>query len=223
MEYFKLKSAIEDQIVGVYPQSIKMTDDYFVRRSDSIWEMDIHSKIPPNLDGIQLVKHARATDLLSVVPISPIFGLVISEEGKEVLQNFNAPPHRFFEVKVYDHQKNETQKNYFLFRLLDFQNESISFERSKFMVSTKEKIQTLAIRTAADLKNLSPELCMDMYPKLISLRSDFQFDIFYFDKIGGYFVSERLKNAVESAGLTGMRFELPEFPILQEDKVTAPN
>lgn len=227
MKYFRLECEYKKEIVGPYPQSEGMAEYYQYDSTNSIRNLNYDNDFEPNLDAIQLVKAAKLTDRLSVVVIGSLIGIIISKEVKSLLKNYELPKHQFFRAKVLNHQRQEVkEKQYFLFRILEHQNQHINFDKSEFYIREWGGVDlgTIDITKAQDLEVSSMEMGLGVgqfvTPRFITLYPEAQFDIFSFRRFAGFFVSERLKNAIEAAGLTGMRFEPPEFAILQKDQAT---
>lgn len=223
MKYFSLENEYRKEFVGSCPQSEGMADYYNYRKEDSVWNIYYDNPIVPNLDAIKLVKDAKLTDMLSVEVISRMAGKIVSEKFKDQALEFSLPKHHFYEAKVVDYLNSPViERKYFLFRLLEYQNQYINFDRSEFYIHRRGigEIDSITIHRTEDLEKSPKEQGLGVgqfiKPKFISLRQEKALDIFSFRRIAGFFVSERLKNAIESAGLTGMRFEEPDFPILQE-------
>lgn len=223
MKYYRLENEYRKEIVGPYPQSEGMADDYNYQKENSVWNIYYDNPIVPDLDAIKLTKGANLTDMLSVVSISRMAGKIVSEKFRDLTLEFSLPQHQFYEAKVVDYKNSLiTEKKYFLFRLLEYQNRCINFDRSEFFIYQRGvgEIDSITIYGVEDLEKSPGDDGLGVgefiKPRFISLELEKTFDIFSFRHIAGFFVSERLKNAIESVGLTGMRFEELEFPILQE-------
>ena len=223
MKYYSLKHEFLKAGSGSYPQSEGMTDNYPYNREDSVWNINYDTELVPNLDAIRLVQGAKLLDMLSSVVISEMIGKIVSENFKELLHNFRLPAHRFFEAKVINCRKREIrEQQYYLFRVLEHQNQYIDFDKSEFYVHRRGvgEVNTINIGTANDLEKTPEEqgLGIGQYikPKFITLFPEVDYDIFSFRRFAGFFVSERLKTAVENQGLTGIKFEPADFILQQE-------
>lgn len=223
MKFYGLEHAITKEAVGPYPQSERMADHYYYKGSNSIRNLNYDNHFIPDLDAIQLVRGAKLTDLLSVVVISPMEGKIISKEFKDLLGNFDLPKHAFYKARVINSKNQEVlEKQYFLFRVLEHQNQHINFDRSEFYIKEwgEGEVAAIDIHNAEDLEISSKERGLKagqfVTPRFITLLPDVAFDIFSFRRFAGFFISERLKTAIEQSGLTGIRFEFAPFIIQQE-------
>lgn len=222
MKFFSLEHEYLDEIIGPCPQSEGMSDYYDYKKQNSIRNLGYDKSGTPDLDAIKLVKGARLADLLSVALIPSLAGKIVSNDLKSLLLNFKLPSHHFFEAKVVDHLNLPlNQQAYYLFRVSEHQNQYINFDRSEFYIHRRGvgKIDSINIQCAEDLEKSPREQGLEaghwVAPLFITLYPEAQFDIFCFRRFADFFVSENLKNAIESASLTGMRFAEPDFPIIQ--------
>lgn len=223
MKYFLLDHSIAEEEVGPYPQSTGMANDYPYKEKDSVWKIDYDTTIAPNLNSIKLEKSAVLTDLLSSVVINDMIGKIVSEGLKNLLEQFELPGHRFFEANVIDHKNRPvTSKKYYLFRLLEHQNRYIDFDKSEFYVHRigNGEVRRFEAERAEDFEGSTADLGIGEHikPKFICLLPDARYDIFSFRRFSGFFVSERLKVAIETACLTGIHFESADF-IMQKDVI----
>lgn len=223
MKYFLLDHSIAEDEVGPYPQSAGMANDYPYKEKGSVWNIDYDTTIAPNLNSIKLEKGAVLTDLLSVVVINDMIGKIVSEDLKNLLEQFELPAHRFFEANVIDYKNRPiTNKKYYLFRLFEHQNRNIDFDKSEFYVHRigNGEVRRFEAERAEDFEGPTVNLDIGEHikPKIISLLPDARYDIFSFRRFSGFYVSKRLKMAIETAGLTGIHFESADF-IVEKDVV----
>ena len=221
MKYYRLEREFRSEILGASAQSETMTEDYPYNAENSVWNLGYDKDLVPNLDAIQLVKNAKLTDLLSCVTIPSFTGIVVSEAFKKVLERFNLPQHRFFPARVVNSRGNDVEYQYYLFRVVEYQNQCIDFDKSEFCFYDGNDLGDVEIQRAQDIEDVLDAgglgVGVGIFPRFITLFPKAQYDIFSFRRFAGYHVSERLKNAIDSVGLTGIRFEKPSFPILQEE------
>lgn len=228
MKYYSLEHEIHKEVIGPYPQSEGMAEYYPYKREDSIRFLGYENNFVPNLDAIQLSRGAKLTDMLSVVVINKLAGKILSERFKMLLQSFHLPKHCFFKAKVISYKKETiSDPQYYLFRLLEHQNKFINFDKSEFYIHRrgKGKIADIHICKESDLDQSPEELGLGsgqfIRPEFITLFSEADFDIFCFKHFAGFFISERLKTAIEQSGLTGIRFEPAPFLLQDELSVSA--
>ncbi|MDR1545038.1 MAG: hypothetical protein LBS50_11685, partial [Prevotellaceae bacterium] len=169
----------------------------------------------PDLSGFKLVRGAKLTDFLSGGQISN--SLTISPKVKFVFEQFNLCPHRFYNMTIL--YKKEPQ-NYFMFHYLSNFSDFVDYKKSTFVedfllngtgenveVNSKEE---LFIRKE-EVKQKYGKIIYSVTGKSIVMNKEFSnmqldfFEILIADNNGAY-VSERLKNAIEGNGLTGVEF-----------------
>ncbi|CAL2082648.1 conserved protein of unknown function [Tenacibaculum sp. 190524A02b] len=213
MKYFELKNSTNIKEVGKLPQS---EDGYFgdVQQSFIPFEglIDFDFKLPePKLE-----KKAKQTSFLNVIITSGKF-LVIDDDFLNFLKDFNIGEYQSWKIKIY--QEKELIEKYNLFFLNDIkQSDYIDYTKSKFykgkffdyenkgeiveiinyqdflekreaVKNEKNKLHLLDEKIVFDLRRVKE----DMFKIMNSPRS-------------GYYISERLKEAIEAKGLTGMSF-----------------
>ena len=107
-------------------------------------------------------------------------------------------------------------EGYSLYLLFDRANKFIDFNKSTFQSyiwKGNEKICTdISFDTKEDLDrywqdSLDKTGITRLEPIRIILQSGFDYDLFILEKFPGYYCSEKLKNALESMGVTGVKFE----------------
>lgn len=101
----------------------------------------------------------------------------------------------------------------------------IDFSRSSFYVhgTGKGKIRDIEIKNKSDFyaTRKSPKTPQSLgigetlKPEHISIRKSMDYDLFRFDRLGGFFLNEKLKQAIESAGITDVSFEEAPYLVLE--------
>ena len=150
----------------------------------------------------------------------------ISKKFKDILERYNQPEHRFYNAKVLFQKK---KYSYFVWRVLSRKYEEyIDFDKTVYnnlSFSRKllqEKLVIKQFRSDKEVRTYSKaEWDYDWnYERLVMKPSFKDLDYCYVYKLGdGNIVSERLKTAIEEAGLTGIRFEPVPIPIEFSDEV----
>lgn len=227
MKYFIMEESLNEKIIGSdFPQVYKFIKGYDEDAPDALFSLykykDTFPDYIPNLDGVMLAGYAKLTDFVSN-GFSP-FLLIMNEKAKDILGQFHLCPHKFYSLGLY---RRKIKNDYFLFHyhsnysdFVDYQktsfreHHSFRFQSDPFFVSSKEEFweKRKAIKTE---KGISCGIRGDR----IVMNKDFdhELDFFVISILdANTYVSERLKNAIETAGLTGWEFT-PATNLIVED------
>lgn len=234
MKYYSLKSEISPLVVGVPKgerQIDKMIDSYNLNAPNSVRHIKDTSLIldfEPNLHAQILKEKANATDMISSMRINSIVAKIFSDRFIQFLKQFNIPEFKIYHAPIVKFVKGreEWYNSYFMFMLVETANTHINFEKSDFVfkpIVYDPKLEWVATNID-DYKDLQKKLIPKpfikgttrLYGKKIVLKKHMNFDIIRLQLLGGYFVSENLKEAIEKEGFTGMYFE--EAPNIVKDK-----
>lgn len=242
--YYTLETRCDDEVVGHATTQIDYLDSYYAFKLSPLEFVTI-----PLLKA-KLNRKAKMTDVMTEGCIS-VCGLMISEKMKLLFDQFNIiPQHKYYPIEV--STKSGIFSYYFL-QLInkDFVNKSIDFQRTTFYwsnISLTKTYGTVKVNSRDDIikqKKACSDINKFIKAKQVVASKDFDanLDIFSLDLItanGGIIISERLKNAIEANGLTGMHIiplpdlfaneeeikpveEMPEVIVSQtESKVMAP-
>lgn len=212
MQYYLIKTSIEKTIIGPeYPQIQTMGGNVNRDAPNSLYNV-YSNEFPsfvPNLNYFILHKNANLTDVLSAAMIS--YGFIVNNKVKNILEQFNLPPHIFYSATVEHNGK--FYDNYFWFfftgDILDF----IDYDRTKFYITdmVDNKIEDCKnINSVISFKNLKEILPddRDINSDLIFLKKS-TLDNYDLIKIpfGNYrsYVSEKLFNKL-NIDITGFSF-----------------
>jgi hypothetical protein len=225
MNYYVLKSSANPSKIGRrFPQVEKIVDReaYPFESAQSISKFNPWGRLPDDLvvPEYELHSSAKLTDLISSGGQHSDI-LIISEKSHDLIKGFDLPPYQSYETKIY--AKNEPYI-YYVFFIPQNSYELIDFEKSEFalypMNAMKIRHKSLNINSIADY-----EKCIKEHPFLVKenparlkvaidklvLIDDIPFDLFRIigpiSTMYSYFVSERLKTAMEENKCTGMDFE----------------
>jgi hypothetical protein len=164
---------------GVFPAHQTMGRGYDYDAPNSVHKLpfDKLADFEPNFHTVKIHGNAKLFDLLSSVPIRHC-GLLISEKFRELLQGFRLPKHRLYPLPAT--YRNKPLSGYYWLHL----------PQPEFDLSAAP-----TIAAAEDLIRAHPEIAeLD----LVALYRPVRF--------GYFFVSERLRTAIEKIGLRGIRF-----------------
>ena len=166
----------------------------------------------PDLDGFKLQTGARLTDFVTTgIGLFPL----VTPKCKAVMEQLTLLPHRFYPAGLY--KRNIRYDYYFFFYLLWCYPAFVDYKKTTFYKKLDPEKKPLAIGTRYDFikyKRQNPYIKTDQVVLLKSFNKELDmFDLspIFLDMV----VSERFKNAIEEAGLTGQSFKpLPEDTIV---------
>lgn len=229
MKYCKVRGVSDPAIVGVrdgmYQAEIQrdkytVKDDYDTLMElydwKTYWKNDRFPTRQLTVEYCEMRRHARLTDFLYFHPYLIGCHFMISEKALKVLTAFELPEHRFFPVKVYNQQNELVDDRYHVlctyvydFDIIDFSNTSF-YTGSAILGKKPAEINTLDEYMA--VSKLDPFVGIEKG----QLTSIIPPNLDLFDsKITGLFVSERLKEKIESERLSGISFPTQHVPVLE--------
>lgn len=211
MNYYRIEESTDLKIIGTYPQAQKANHLVPVDNPLHLWKArkigikwDDNISIPEPI----LMKKARLTDLVSSVVTGG--NLIISNKLKEIITQANNNCIQFMQVAVI---YNEKKISYWILNPISFGFENIDFANTEIWLETygNTKISQIPIN---DMEQFDEAKVKYKLPERISiarieLKKEVKNDLFVLRHTvsgSGYFVSEKLKNEIEEAGCTGIRF-----------------
>lgn len=219
MKYFKLTFSAKLKEVGKIPQS-EWGDFGDIQQGIIPWEgrIDVDFKLPEPI----LEKKAKLISLLDVAFIGLPF-LVINDNFLAFLKSFNIGNYQDWKIKTW--QNKQLITNYNLFLMNDTkQDVYIDFSNSEFYSKKLGDWDNSSIQQAVLVndyeeyvfkqKELRKDKLLLLHHKVTLNLSKAHEDMFRITNVSpnGYFVSEKLKNAIEENGFTGVEFiELSEL------------
>ena len=233
--YYTLETRCDDDVVG---HALFQMD--YINSNDAFKITPVEFVTIPLLKA-KLNRRAKLTDVMDGGCIAAC-GLVISERMKQLFDQFNIiPQHKYYPIEV--SSKSGVFSYYYLqLRNDEFVDKNIDFQKTTFYWSDlylTETYGTVEVSSIEDLRKqrrACPDINRFIKAKQVVASKDFDagLDVFSLDFItanGGLIISERLKNAIEANGLTGMHIiPLPDLFANGEDikpaddmpKVTVP-
>ncbi|WP_064966320.1 hypothetical protein [Tenacibaculum ovolyticum] len=214
MKYYKLISSSNIKEVGKIPQS----EDCIIgdlRQEFIPWEgeIDFDFKLPePNLE-----KKSKQTSYIDVVAIHPYRFLVIDDILLAFLKNYNIGNHQNWKINTW-YNKKELIEKYNLFLLSDTkQDKYIDFSRSEFYSKKMTDWDNSNVQKPIFVKDYKEYVFQkeSLGDEYVLLHKNVTLDLsktnedmfrFFNAPLGGYFVSEKLKNDIEKNDFTGMEF-----------------
>jgi hypothetical protein len=209
-EFYIIKPAVNTKETGsAYPQ-VGLSLNYDKNNQNSIRNLKSFElpNFQPNFNYFELNTKANLTDLLSASMMQ--YGLMISENLKSLITEFNLQEYQTFEVPVYS-TKNTHQYYWLHFGKTDvlsninflksnFAIYEFGFKKDNITIESYEHYQS-TLSSISSMSNIKAEL--------ISINSAPNYDLFVIPFIDGLiYVSNNLKSAIEQSKLTGVDIKL---------------
>jgi hypothetical protein len=206
---------------GGYPQNQTMGKDYDYRASDSVHNLlpDQFADFEPNFHDIILMNGSALTDLISSAPIT-WYIKIVSDKLLTILTSFNLPPHRVYKVELV--QKEQRIAGYNVLHILepDHYLDEVDYPKSKIWIReliSKKPIELLKVKSGSELLAADkraaalPETSLTWAEDLVMKDEFYQnYDLFSLPRLTfplGFYVTENLKNKIESEKCTGVRLD----------------
>jgi hypothetical protein len=214
MKYYKLSGSSEPKIIGVRNgvhqgeikwkkfknrNSEKEMINYFIQRMTK--SLDNIEDISFEIEYVEAYKMAKMTDFFMFTPALYGINFFVSEKVRDLLSNYNMPVHTFLPVNIY---QNEKLYKYWALYIPQFYNhEYLVFNECVFNQGYILAEDLVSYETYEEYKK-SP--VHNTTEKLVfSNKINKHLDLFDTSFIGHtYVISERLKQAIEDAGITGL-------------------
>lgn len=218
MKYYNLKLSSDPKVIGVnngitqveikenlYPDKIMYLNiqDFFSgvdywQKGKTIPDFPIHIHA-------QVLTRAKLTDFLQFSPYLITCPFLMSQRVLNVFNQFKVQNYFTYPVTIYSKDYTVLSKSYYLFCCPYLDYSVFDFEQSSFYTGSHLRgKKPLYFKNVSDyvdyLKTVSP------FVKASKLKLSAAFDttLDYFSaRIGGYFISEGLKDAIEILGFTG--------------------
>ena len=225
MKYYRLKLSSEPKIIGVkngiyqveidkkkyaspkyYDRLLNFfsSQGWFEKEQTPNFEVHIHAN---------MLKSAIMTDFLQFSPALMACDFLVNNRVLDVFRNFNIQNHMLFPVTIYQGNK-VIDENYSLFFLPYLDYDIIDFPKSTFFSGNRilgkqhHQFENLTqFRTA--LKEISPLIGVEILH--LNEKFDKKLDLFR-GRLGRMNISEQLKDAIVSAGLSGVKLTETEEP-----------
>lgn len=210
MKLFKLKKSVDASVIGVFPQ----VGERWPWPTDR-WGADSYTMTP--LKGyiefkiifpyFELEKGAKLTDWVSTVNVDRNY-LMVSTKLVDLLHTFILDEKQDFPALV--HTPEGITKYHLVYFPWPRQDDFIDWKKSVFEKNPEDGafgIQFEDSRNYLMQHNENTKIKdIVIFPERITC------DVFRFTNYqSGFYVSERLKNAMETAGMTGIEYEVPEW------------
>jgi hypothetical protein len=221
MNFFIMKPTADSTIIGKYPQLEKMFDGFHGFYRYEAWGLQSDRRQTPmeHLAGFKLYYHAKVTDMVSAAQFGIDAGL-FSSRFYDLLQKFDCMEMISVDSEVFHHNKKYPYK--FIY-FPQTHNQFIDFERSRIYLHRSGWIGDVTVKNYEEFSNYLQEL--DELNRILIEKKEYSQtrmmsflelyldekkatkDFFRLARIAGHWiVSARLKEAIEAAGMTGMKF-----------------
>jgi len=203
--YYSLEQNTESETIGTWPQ-LESPKRYWKIENNYDVALDYRKfpEVTPNLDNFTLKRAAKRTDVLSAeMPgVGGRIGMFVSGKFKTLLDNYILKDFRFFNCKLIspfdENFKKRKEPELFDFNYVNLihSTDIIDFNHSVF-----EDLKTNQMVTLKNEEQRNPFL----RPRKLFLKETP--DLFCSPYGVSILISERLKAAIEAAGITGVWFE----------------
>ena len=203
---------------------VKVTGIDDVQSSSAIYPVNIwdpiyinqwsHALIPDYvvLPIPKIKAKANLTDIMSVFFTGSGGRLTISNRLKEILEKSSHGNIQFIPLTIYYKKKYLT--NYWLTNIISFDNEIAINYRESLIFETHfiTKIKIISINDYEDFKQneIKLEWPNNLFIDKVAFKNKIDYNFCTIENVSagvGYFVSEKLKEEIESAGFTGIEFQ----------------
>jgi hypothetical protein len=217
MKYYRISYCIDKKIIGHNPQVQKKTWNGRPFDKGSFAMHLLFDPIPthPAIPTLEFYKSAKTTSLIDIVEIDINKFLIINELFLEFIKSFCNDSFHIWKIKA---TKKEVDYTYYIFYLDEYKSDFIDYDKSIFKLfedlgafQYKDLDQEIKITSEVDfLYKCSNYSFGELQPTKIVLNTKNQ-EVDFFrcahNGMAGYYVSERLKQAILENGFTGIRFE----------------
>lgn len=136
-QYYILKPAVGTKETGMAYPAVESFEDYDFNAPNSVYKLDSDS-FPDFVPDIRfkLAKGAKICDVMGQGTISAC-GLLISQNVKDALEQFNLIPHKYFSATIED--KGIIHKYYWVHFVWEDGINLLDFKKSKFKIKRASK------------------------------------------------------------------------------------
>jgi hypothetical protein len=209
--FYRIEPTLDETITGI--------DD--AQSSSAIYPINIWDPIYINQWGHTLIPDyvvlpipkiktkAKLTDLMSVYFTGSSYRLTISSRLKEILEKNVHGNIQFIPITIY--YKKKYLSDYWLTNILSFDNENgVNYKHSLIFERNGEN-KIITINNFEDFRKKQNELIWpnNLFIEKLVFNKIIDEEVCTIERVrggAGYFVSEKLKQEIESAGCTGIEF-----------------
>lgn len=198
-QYYILKPAVGTEVTGMAYPAVESYDDYDFSAPNSVYKLDSDS-FPDFIPDIRfkLAKGAKLCDVMGQGTISAC-GLLISQNVKDVLEQFKLVPHKYYSATIED--KGNIHQYYWVHFVWSDGINYLDFANSKFKIKRASRdLGEIKITNLNELHSKQGEL------GFISMIHNYEytflnphFDLFIHPLNKTIFVSDQLKTKMLNA------------------------
>ena len=181
--------------------------DYWSKES-FVPDFDVH------FEYVKVLKNANITDFLSFRPYLIACPFMVSQKVVEVFQSFNIQNHFLYPVTLF---KGENIIEYYKMFYCPFLNyDIVDFAKSSFFTGTAllgKKYHSFKSK-AEYLEYLNNHPLMQAEKLVLNATFDNALD-FFSPRIGEIYISDRLREAIKTSGLSGINILEPREPAIE--------
>ncbi|SHG06146.1 hypothetical protein SAMN05444349_1792 [Bacteroides faecichinchillae] len=218
MRYFIMSESLDKKIIGCnFPQVHRFTQGYDPEASNGLFSLykyreDFPDYIP-NLDGFMISSCTKLTDFISSSFSHRL--RIMNERAKTILEQHHLGSYRFYPLVLY---KGKVKYDYYLFNFISTYSDFVNYEKTSFQeynIANGEKSEVFFVKSRADFLHKKSVIehekgiSWGIWGSEIVMSKGFdqKLDFFVISLLdANIYVSERLKNSIESNGLTGWEF-----------------
>lgn len=205
---YRIRAASINKIVGSIA-SIKMRNDYAPELIRAVGRMKQRGKLDilPDLNGIEIRKRAKPNDIIICIPLSQS-GILISQSLKQIVEGFKFPDEVQWVEATATHY-DQSYKYHYFYNYESPEKDLIDWDRSKYVEvnhvgKPKSEVQYSISLEEIEHMRKNRKVRYDS-PKSLYFKRSIPYDFFRLVySTPGYFVSERLKNALEESDCEGV-------------------
>ena len=192
---------------GIYPQIVVSGDTYrndpdpFFKKID---DRSFPAKEDINLNVFDIVFYAKITDILSCSVIGHETGLFMTEKVKSVIEKFNPNLCKFYPIKIDGSEKGKGMLDYYFMHVVEDVN-IINYPKSEFIDVIPDDEPLIKVESFEEMLEKNKTRKFGIRPKNYFLN--YTPELFRHKHDTEIFISEKLRNALEAAKLTGVKIE----------------
>lgn len=203
-QYYILKPAVGTKETGMAYPAVESYEDYDFKGFNSVYNLDsdCFPDFTPDI-RFKLAKGAKLCDVMGQGTISAC-GLLINEKVKEVLEQFNLIPHKYFSATIED--KGVIHQYFWVHFVWEDGIKHLDFENSKFQINEfGDNLGEVEIETYKELLDKQTELgFMKTVYNYQSLMIDVNFDLFIHPFNKTIYVSEKVFTSLTHKSFKGI-------------------
>ena len=203
-QYYILKPAVGTKETGMAYPAVESFENYDFNAPNSVYNLDSDC-FPDFVPDIRfkLVKGAKLCDVMGQGTISAC-GLLISQNVKEVLEQFNLLPHKYFSSTIED--KGVLHQYYWVHFVWNDAINHLDFRNSRFQINEfGDNLGDIEIGTHKELLDKQTELgFMKTVYNYQTLMFNVNFDLFIHPLNKTIYVSEKIFSSLTHKSFKGL-------------------